>query len=251
MTDGVGEFYSWPRIRHSLKRHGVHVARFLPPRLIPPTFYVNLRNHRKILVVDGEVGFTGGMNIGQRHIVDEAQQSGTADLHFCLRGPVVEQLAQVFSDDWQFVTGDSPIVPDRSEGTWGTVFARCISDGPNDDMDTLSSVIMAVISSAQQAVTIITPYFLPPAGLLSSMQSAAIRGIDVAIILPEKSNLRYVDWASRNMLWELLQYGVASACLMIESLYSEVNTLRDRFSSSCLGTTCSELWVSGFGITDS
>src|SRR5690625_7054752 len=86
LIDGVGEWYSWPRASSLLRRAGVDTARFLPPRLVPPSISINLRNHHKILVVDDRVGFTGGMNISDRHLVDrENNKNTTSDVHFQLQ----------------------------------------------------------------------------------------------------------------------------------------------------------------------
>jgi len=208
IVDGVGELYSWPRMSRVLRRAGIRVARFMPPRLLPPSFFINLRNHRKILVVDGMQGFTGGMNIGARHLMASTSAHRTADLHFHLQGPVVAQLGTVFCDDWRFVSGETLSFRAADHMPHGTAWCRCISDGPNEDLDKISLVMMGAISAAQQTITIITPYFLPSREMIASLQSAALRGVDVAIILPKKSNLRYIDWATRNLLGELLMHEV-------------------------------------------
>jgi len=208
IIDGVGELYSWPRLSKKLKKAGVQVAHFLPPKLLPPTFAVNLRNHRKILIVDSVIGFTGGMNIGERHLVESTVRGPTVDLHFRFYGSVVSQLEAIFIEDWRFIT-DENIQPVSVQHTQsGQVFCRCISDGPNEDLDKISLTMMGAISVAQREVLIITPYFLPSREMIASLQSAALRGVDVSIILPVKSNLRFVDWATRNLLWELLQHDV-------------------------------------------
>ena len=108
IIDGVGEFYGLPqRVGRLLKQRGVRLARFLPPKLVPPTLYVNLRNHRKLLVVDGRIGFTGGMNIADRHLAQSPEPPARArDIHFRFEGPVVGQLEHTFLDDWHFCTGD-------------------------------------------------------------------------------------------------------------------------------------------------
>lgn len=234
LLDGVGESYSWPRASRLLRKVGVSTARFFPPRLLPPTFFVNLRNHRKILVVDGAIGFTGGMNIGGRHIVDTEKKTGTIDVHFSVSGPVVEQLVQVFLADWRFATKQALQLPPMAAVSAGNVVARCIRDGPSEDMDKIALVINAAISTALESITIVTPYFLPSAGMISNLQSAVLRGVSVAIILPEKSNLRFVDWASRNMLWEVLQYGIEvyyqpppfdhSKLLLIDDNYAQIGS---------------------------
>lgn len=208
IVDGVGELYSWPRISRMLRRAGVRVARFLPPRLLPPSFSVNLRNHRKILVVDGEYGFTGGMNIGARHLLKSSSRRATADLHFRLQGPVVAQLEVIFVEDWHFATGERLQTTPVAMLPAGSGYCRCISDGPNEDLDKISLVLMGAISAAQQEILIMTPYFLPSRELIASLQSAALRGVVVTVILPRRSNLPFVDWATRNLLWELLLHGV-------------------------------------------
>jgi cardiolipin synthase A/B len=209
IVDGVGDLYSWPRISRVLHRRNICMARFLPPKLLPPEFSVNLRNHRKILLVDNDYGFTGGMNIGKRHLAQSFAADRTVDLHFQLSGPVVVQLEELFIEDWLFATGETiaPLpIPHPSPA--GTEYCRCITDGPNDDMDKISMVLMGAISAARHQVVIVTPYFLPSREFIASLQSAVLRGVNVSIILPKRSNLPVVDWATRNLLWELVQYDV-------------------------------------------
>ena len=209
ILDGIGELYSWPRVRWRLRRAGVKVARFLPAKLLPPSVFVNLRNHRKILVVDGLQAFTGGMNIGARHLVERGADANTAaDVHFCISGPVVSQLQAVFADDWSFASRHRLSLPAVTPLATGSSDCRCISDGPNADLDKIGLVLMGAISAARRTVVIVTPYFLPSREMIATLQAAALRGVHVSIILPERSNLRYVDWATRNMLWQLLQYRI-------------------------------------------
>lgn len=205
IVDGVGELYSWPRISGKLKRAGVRIARFLPPRLVPPAFFINLRNHRKILAVDGNLGFSGGMNIGARHMMQTMSPRRTADLHFRIQGPVVAQLEAVFAEDWHFVTGENPEFGGTPHEYPGNTLCRCISDGPNEDLDMISMVMMGMISVARRSITILTPYFLPSREMIASLQTAALRGVDVTVILPQHSNLRFIDWATRKLLWQLLK----------------------------------------------
>jgi cardiolipin synthase A/B len=107
LVDGVGELYSlFPRASKLLHRHGVRAERFLPPRLLPPSFHLNLRNHRKILVVDGQFGFTGGMNILEDYLHSVNPKRPKCDLHFEVRGPIVSAIQEVFADDWAFATGE-------------------------------------------------------------------------------------------------------------------------------------------------
>jgi cardiolipin synthase len=209
ILDGVGELYSYPRAGTLLKRHGVRVGRFLPPRLIPPAIHVNLRNHRKILVADGRTGFTGGMNIGDRHLAETSENpSRVVDVHFLIRGPVVQDMESVFLEDWEFVTAEktpSSHVPVSHEGM---AICRTVVEGPNEDLDRLTAILLGAISSARQSVSIMTPYFLPTRDMTAVLQAAALRGVEVEVILPSKNNLWFVHWATRNILWELLRRGV-------------------------------------------
>lgn len=209
LIDGIGDFYAWPRRRagRRLRRRGVRVGRFLAPRLLPPALRANLRNHRKILIVDGGTAFTGGMNIAGRHCVTRERRKRVADIHFALRGPVVEQMEAVFATDWAFVTGQSIDVSPSSEAP-GEVACRVVDDGPTEDTDRLAMLLVAAVASAQQRVLIMTPYFLPSPALVGALQSAALRGLDVSVVLPARNNLLYVHWASRHGLHELMARGV-------------------------------------------
>ncbi len=208
LIDGVGEWYSWPRAGVLLKHAGVPVARFLPPKLLPPSFLVNLRNHTKILVADGLVGFTGGMNIGDRYLAGNLDNpSRVEDIHFRVTGPVVAQMEQVFLADWSFCA-DGAAPPESRPSPAGEAYCRAVVDGPTGDLDRLTMILTGAVASARQRVFIMTPYFLPPRELIGALQAAALRGIDVQVVLPSKNNLPYVKWASDNMLWELLQNGI-------------------------------------------
>ncbi len=211
MIDGLGEKYSFPRATGLLRRAGVRVCRFNPPRLLPPSLSLNLRNHRKILVVDNRLAFTGGINIGSRHLVAApVVKNPVADLHFSVQGPVVNHLRLIFERDWGHKTGEqSPTggLPDEVKHDGGS-YCRVIADGPDEDLDRIELVMQAAVSAARNSVCIMTPYFLPSRQLLGCLQGAALRGVRVSIILPGKNNLPYVHWATRNMLWELLYYDI-------------------------------------------
>ena len=206
LIDGVGEWYSWPHAVRELRRAGVVSARFLPPRLLPPRLSLNMRNHRKLLLVDGSTGFLGGMNIGGRE-VGKAGTRRMADLHFQVRGPVLQQLGTAFQIDWQFAAAESLSVPEAPVRC-GECVCRVITDGPDEDNDKLLVVLLGAVSLAREQLLIMTPYFIPPPELSSALQSAALRGVEVTLVLPERSNLRYVDWASRRWLKPLIERGV-------------------------------------------
>lgn len=207
LLDGLGEWYS-PGIRRHLRRNGLDVCPFNPLRLVPPNLAINLRNHRKLLVVDGAVAFAGGINIGDRHLLAPPRiKHPVADLHFALRGPVVADLQQVFADTWCQAGGDAAVDTAAAEtrpAMAGSSHCRVIADGPDENLDQLALVLQSACGAARRSLRIMTPYFLPSRELIAGLQSVALRGVAVTILLPERSNLPYVHWASRNLLWELL-----------------------------------------------
>jgi cardiolipin synthase len=208
LLDGAADFFYRPRASRILARHGVRAELFLPLRWFPPMLHINLRNHRKLLVVDQRLAFTGGMNIADWHYVECPQRRPVADLHFAIEGPVVAQIAEAFAADWQFATGErlAPVAdpPAASDG----LAARVITDGPNEDLDKLQMVLLGAIASAHQRVWIMTPYFIPSPQLVAALQSAALRGVDVSLVLPAKSDQFWVDAATRNHLPPLLRRAV-------------------------------------------
>jgi cardiolipin synthase len=207
LVDGVGEWYSWPHVVPLLRRTGVRTARFLAPRLLPvPRLAINLRNHRKLLIVDGQIGFLGGMNIGGRE-VGKAAHRRMADLHFLIQGPIVAQVARVFAIDWQFAAAETLRLVEPPEPA-GSAVCRVITEGPDEDNDKLLYVILGALSVARHQILIMTPYFIPQPELTSALEAAALRGVDVCLVLPERSNLPYVDWASKRWLPPLLERGV-------------------------------------------
>lgn len=208
LIDGLGQWYTLARAAPALRRGDVRVALFLPLRLWRPSLHLNLRNHRKILVVDGEVAFTGGMNIADYHVLGDGRGYRVADLHLRLTGPVVGQIEAVFAEDWLFATEQALPEPKPKVAQAGAAACRVITDGPNEDLDRLALVLLAAVSAAQRRIRIVTPYFLPSRELMGALQAAALRGVAVSILLPGRNNLPYVHWATRNLLWELLQHGV-------------------------------------------
>ncbi len=209
LIDGVGAAYSKPRAPAILRDRGVRVAQFgggMVPWRMP---YVNLRNHRKILVADGSVGFTGGMNIRESSYLKLDTAYPTRDLQFRLEGPVVGHLVNTFAQDWAHTTGEH-----LDEDFWcpppalaGSSIARGVSDGPDDDFEKLAWTIQAGLRAANRHVRIVTPYFLPDQALLTALTLVTLAGVRLDIVLPEVSNLRIVGWAMRAQLAQVMEYG--------------------------------------------
>ena len=208
LIDAVGARYSWPPMTRKLRRSGISVERFLPSFLPWRLLAMNLRNHRKLLVIDGKTGFTGGMNIRESLLLEEQPSSPVRDLHFLMEGPVVGHLQRAFTEDWFFTTGerlgDELLFPDIEQR--GPVLARGIPDGPDEDFEKLLWTVHGALAVAKKSVHIMTPYFLPDAALIKSLNLAAMRGITVDIVLPRVNNLPMVKWASASLWWLLLEH---------------------------------------------
>ena len=188
---------------------GVPTALFLPGLRDAGLAFFNLRNHRKVLTVDGRIAFAGGMNIQQRNVHASKPPLPVRDLHFRIEGPIVAQLQEAFAEDWAFTTRevlDGPawhptLVPA------GDTTARCFTDGPDGGLEILRSLLMGAIASARESVRIVTPYFLPDQATIAALAVAALRGIRVEIVLPERGNIPMVEWAATAQLWQVLQPG--------------------------------------------
>lgn len=211
LVDSAGTRYSFPPINWELRRAGVPFAKFLPSSIFAPwrVASINLRNHRKVLIADGWLAFTGGMNIRQGNLLAEKPGHPVQDLHFRVAGPVVEELQEAFANDWMFTTGEAldgeAWFPELTDA--GNIIARVVPDGPDADFENARWTLLAALAEAQSSVQIITPYFLPDSALVTALNLAALRGVRVDIILPSKSNLPYVHWASRALWWQVLERG--------------------------------------------
>jgi cardiolipin synthase A/B len=209
LIDDVGARYSRPPSVTALRANRVPVARFMPAFLHWRMPYFNLRNHRKIMVVDGRVAFTGGMNIREGHQLGLSPKHPTPDTHFRVTGLVVSEVQEVFAEDWSFATkerlhGDDWF-PELEET--GESLMRGVSDGPDVDFERLQSVILGALNTARHRITVMTPYFIPDQVMSNAFGLAALRGVEVRICVPEESNLQLVQWASTAHWAPLLEKG--------------------------------------------
>jgi cardiolipin synthase len=212
LLDGVGLRYSYPPISRRLADTGVVVGEFLPHSFPFHLPYANLRNHRKILIADGRIGFTGGMNIRFGHLDTAPASRAIQDVHFRLRGPVVAQIAQIFAEDWAFACGErlagaAWFPPLTAKDGGGTVEARAIATGPDESFERVLCALVAALSQARRRVRVVTPYFLPDAVLTAQLMQSALRGVAVDIVVPRRNNLKLVRWASHAKLSHLLARG--------------------------------------------
>ncbi len=209
LIDAVGARYRWPPMHRRLRRESVPVALFLEriaPLWLP---FMNLRNHRKILVVDGKLGFTGGMNVRDDFMPGPDRPAPFQDLQIRVEGPVVGHLQAAFAEDWLFTTKERldgvaffPPLPEV-----GPVLARGVADGPDEDFETIRWLMLGALAAARSSVRIVTPYFLPDSALVTALNVAAMRGVEVDVVLPERGNLPLVQWAQAAQLWQVLDHG--------------------------------------------
>ncbi len=205
---GVGYGLSFAKADRVLRKLGVPTARFLPTFSAAGTRFINLRNHRKILSVDGEQAFVGGMNIRAGNLLDQKSPHQTQDVHFKIRGPAVDQINQVFEDDWLFATGQSISLPTWQGPKEPGVTCRVLLDGPDDNYQKLELTIIAAINSARQRISIATPYFLPDEPVIHALHLAVLRGVEVRVLVPHKNNLVFVDWAMSANESTILKAGI-------------------------------------------
>ncbi|MCF8531858.1 MAG: cardiolipin synthase [Reyranella sp.] len=232
LIDGVGGGYFWSGTHRRLSRAGVPVARFLHSYFPWRMPFLNLRNHRKVLVIDGRVGFTGGLNIGEENIQANDPPHVVLDTHFRIEGPVVEQLTDAFADDWLFATGEE--LPDADWASpvknMGDVAARVITSGPDEDNERIEFVALHAISCARKSIRVVTPYFLPPEPLTMALGLAAMRGIEVDLIIPERGNHAILDWARQIPLRPLIEAGCRVWLLPPPFEHSKLMTIDDSWS---------------------
>ena len=197
LLDSVGSGYIYPQILYRMQRGGVKAARFLHTWLPWRMPFLNMRNHRKILVTDGRLAFMGGINVGAENSARLSGAQQIRDVHFRIQGPIVRVIMDAFARDWTFTTEEI-----LNQNFWwpelepeGTACARGLRSGPDADLYRLEMILGAAISLAQRHVRILTPYFLPDPRLQFAIQQAGFRGVKVEIVLPEQSNQQIMQWA--------------------------------------------------------
>lgn len=204
------------RMRLFFRRwHGVpnlSIVGFTQANFVKRQFQLNLRNHRKIMVVDGKTGFTGGMNLHGGH-VSTPESPQIRDYHFRVEGAVVSELQYTFLRDWYYMTDESaddllhtdyfPAVPSE-----GGMAARLINSGPTSEREAMTDAYFAAILAARKQILITTPYFIPPDDIRRALRAAALRGVDVKVMLPKHNNHLSAAYAARAVYAELLKAGV-------------------------------------------
>ena len=207
LIDGFGGGFLRAPAYDRLVHEGVAAARFLHSKLPWKMAFLNLRLHKKILAVDGEVAFVGGLNIASENVLASRPKAPVCDHHFKVVGPIVNEIEREFDDDWRFATGEalkaSPVAPEPADA--GP--SRAIASGPDQETDHLVLVLLSAISAARRTIRVATPYFLPDEQIVTALRLAALRGVAVDIVLPANNNHPFVAWAARANVRPIIESG--------------------------------------------
>jgi cardiolipin synthase A/B len=212
--DSVGCWKLGRKYIDGLRGAGAHVFEFFP--VIAPVLSreLNYRNHRKILVVDGEYGFLGGLNIGDEYLGKSKKLGFWRDTHMMIRGEGVYSLQDIFLNDWEYVSkssrvsqGESSLFPAFRE-SFGSSVLQVASSGPDSDWKSILQAYFTMITTAEERIWITTPYLVPEESLMMALKTAALCGRDVRIIIAGRMDHFFVYWASKDNIDELLKAGV-------------------------------------------
>jgi cardiolipin synthase A/B len=209
LIDGIGGGYFLSRAYERLRREDVPASRFMHSPLPWRMPFLNLRTHRKLLILDGRVAFTGGLNIGAENLLAARPRHPVRDTHFRFEGPVVAQLVEAFAEDWLFASGEN-----LGGDAWfpplekiGDAAARVILSGPDENLEKIEFMILEAIACAHRSIRIMTPYFLPDDRLVTALALASMRGVAVEVIVPAHGNHSIVEWAMRAQIGPLIAAG--------------------------------------------
>lgn len=210
LVDAVGSPLRYPFLR-PLRDARVEFARFNPLMFGSLRPRINFRNHRKIVVVDGDVGFIGGINVGDEYDARVSGAQAYRDTHLRLRGSAVREIQLAFLEDWHYATEKS-VDP---EGLFAphsdseAELVQVIASGPDQDWEPIQKLFFAAIAASEKRVEITTPYFVPDEAITTALITAAMRGVEVEILLPQRSDSLIVTAAARSYYGELLRAGAS------------------------------------------
>ena len=211
LFDAVGSWQLSDKYVDELRQSGVEMIPFGPVRLPFLNSKFNFRNHRKIIVIDGSIGFVGGLNIGDEYLGRDKGFGFWRDTHLMLKGEAVRTLQLIFLQDWYYMTNQSMLSADYlspalEESIHGGV--QLIAGGPDNEWSVIKNIFFSMITSAEKSVWIASPYFIPDEDIFSGLKIAALSGIDVKLLVPKRPDKRIVFYASRSYFPELLEAGV-------------------------------------------
>lgn len=234
LYDHVGSFSTPNRFFRRMRELGIDAHPFFRVTFRKLANRINWRNHRKIVVIDGEIGYIGGMNIADRYV--EVAPGGRIwrDTHLRVTGPVIESLLYSFTVDWNFLRPDSELqkmLPTRYEHT-GDIPMQLVTSGPVDKWNNLVICFQNAIASAKKRVYVQTPYFLPTDALLKALQGASLSGVDVRIMIPEHTDSVMLGYGSRSYVDDCLKAGIKIYLYLPGMLHAKTMIVDDNFVST-------------------
>lgn len=211
LYDYVGSFYVRPKVLKEMREAGIKVHPFLELTFTQFAFRANWRNHRKIVVIDGSIGYVGGMNIANRYILGDREWKPWRDTHLRITGEAVAAMQYSFAIDWNFTTRELLTsktmrydTPPKSQN----YVVQMVSSGPSSRWNNISFVFLKAITLAKHSVYIQTPYFLPSDSLLKALQSAALAGVDVRLMIPRHPDSAMLRLATGSYIKECMLSGI-------------------------------------------
>ncbi len=243
IVDDVGSWDLKEPFFNRLREAGIEIYPFMEVRFPRLTSRVNFRNHRKILIVDGKIGFTGGINIADRYLEGKPKIGPWRDTHLQITGDAVATMQIIFAADWYFVinenlTGEKYFLPLTEEN--GTP-VQVSASGPDSDWENIEQAYISAILNAKDYVYLTTPYLMPPQTIITALKTASLSGVDVRIIIPEKSDAIVPKWCSFSYVEQFLEAGIKiyfyqngfihSKTLMIDNVFSTIGTTNLDFRS--------------------
>lgn len=232
--DDVGCWNVKHRFFERMREEGIEVRSFMPVRFPSFTSKVNYRNHRKIIVIDGKVGFIGGMNIALRYVQGTGKQPWR-DTMLRVRGGAVYALQRSFLMDWYFVDrtllSDRKYYPNNISGESNNCLAQVVTSAPVTPYPEIMQGYVRIITGAKNYLYLETPYFLPNESVLFALKTAAMAGVDVRVICPRQSDAKFVEWASRSYLREVMEAGVKVMLYEAGFLHSKLLVCDDMVST--------------------
>lgn len=220
--------------KKSLLDAGAKIYPFLSAKSVRGLQYINYRNHRKLVIIDGEIGYTGGINIADRYRLGD-HLGLWRDTFIRVRGSAVGAMQHAFLVDWNFVGKDEILllesyVADMPNGGYADEMVQIVTSGPDTDWPNILNGILSAINNARNKVYIHTPYFIPPESLMLALESAALSGVDVRLMLSENSDSLVVSTASRSYIDQLLRAGVRVYLYRYNFLHSKAIVVDDYVS---------------------
>ncbi|MCU7832841.1 MAG: cardiolipin synthase [gamma proteobacterium symbiont of Lucinoma myriamae] len=227
LYDGLGSLSLSSRYLQELRQAGAHVSSFNERNGVSKYLHINFRNHRKILIIDGLKAFVGSLNLGREYLGEDESMGYWRDTHVMLQGPSVQATQGVFVKDWYWSVGEIPELNwlvQRAETVCNSTIQDChktlgtaahcnqnillLDTGPADEKPACSLFICALINQAKSRVWIASPYFVPDAEVINALKNAALRGVDIRLILPEKYDKYFVYLTSFAYYRELKGYNI-------------------------------------------